>query len=493
MQKTQIIKGGVMLSVNKSFTTAELLLVTSQADPYTFLERDDVTFSDIFLSISEISNIQKIIQELGIILQKDRACLSFIPTEKIHVKKVAPLNFLVLESFEMRSANRTNWLTPPFNRFGFRNITTIHDVDLISKGGGAIRPLLAKPHQQELEMIMYQSHDKTERTFLDMLVKTHTDSIVILHEGSIIYEKYFNGQEADTPHIQFSITKSLLSLIVNKLIHDGVINPEMHVSEYIPELKDSAFGDARVIEVLDMTTATKFNEEYGNLDSDITKHWIAASYLTQPTDYNHPKTMRTFLTGIQKEGEHNQVLHYVSANSEVLSWVVEKATQFNGCKKTVNEFFVELIWSKIGAEHNACIIKDSAGDSSWAAGFTATTRDMARVGEMILNKGRVGDEQLISSKVFEDMCKRDLRVQFIACNLELTFPSLQGWSYTNQFWCTNNEHGAFTAIGIHGQLLYIDPRANLVVAKNSSHPEALDQWLDHDAFFGIHALAQKLL
>ena len=271
---------------------------------------------------------------------------------------------------------------------------------------------------RSLKKIFYQSHDKTERTFLDMLIKTHTDSIVVLHEGKIVYEKYFNGQEPDTPHIQFSITKSLLSLIVNHLIQNEVINPEKRICEYIPELKDSAYGDARILEVLDMTVGIKFNEEYGNLESDITKHWIAASYLSQPTDYNHPKTIRSFLTRIQQEGEHNQVLHYVSANSEVLSWLVENATQLAGCKKNVNELFVELIWSKIGTEHDAFIIKDSAGDASWAAGFTATAKDMARVGQMILNNGLVGDEQLISSKIFDFICQRDKRPQFVASGLE---------------------------------------------------------------------------
>ena len=133
------------------FTKTELLLTTGQVYPLAFSEGDRVTFSDISLSISAKSSCQEIIKELGITLQQQNVYLSTISPEKIRVKKVAPLSFRVLEPFELHYANRTNWLTPPFNHFGFRNITTIHNVDIISRGDGAIRPLLLEPYHEELE------------------------------------------------------------------------------------------------------------------------------------------------------------------------------------------------------------------------------------------------------------------------------------------------------------------------------------------------------
>lgn len=481
-----------MLSV--SYTKTELLHATSQVEPLIFREGESVTLSDISLSTSVQLSSQKIIQALGLALLQHNACLSPIKPEAIYVEEASPLRFRVLQSFELHSASRANWLTPPFNRFAFRNITCIHNLNVISRGDAAVRPLVSsRLPEEELEKIPYQSNDKTERTFMDMLIKTHTDSIIVVHQDKIVYEKYFNGQDPDIPHIQFSLTKSLIGIIVTQLIYDKVINPTASIGEYIPDLKDSGFADASVTEILDMTTGLKYNEEYANPNSDVAIHLIAASYMDQPVDYSREKTIRTFLTTIKKEREHNQVFQYVSANTEVLSWLVENATQLTGCKKTVNELFVERIWSKLGTEQNAFIIKDSADDSSWAGGFTAITRDMARVGQMILNNGKIGEEQLISQEVFEFMRQRDMRPQFaVSGNVEL-YPAMKGWSYANQFWWTNNEHGAFTGIGINGQLLYIDPKAKMVVAKNSSHTNAVDQWLDWDAFFAIHALSKHLM
>jgi hypothetical protein len=279
-------------------------------------------------------------------------------------------------------------------------------------------------------------------------------------------------------------------MITAELIVNGTIDPEKQIEKYIPELAGSAFADARVIEVLDMTAGIKYHEEYDSPEADVRKHLIAAGYLSPPPGYSAAKTLRTFLPTIKKGGEtHHRAFHYVSANTEVLSWLVEKATELKGEKKTVNQLFHEKIWSKIGTEQDAYILKDSVGKPSWCGGFTATTRDMARVGQMILNRGRGENGQLLSPQTFEFMESRDLRAQY-ALSLYGSLPSTKGWSYANQFWWSHNEHQAFTGVGIHGQLLYIDPKANMVIAKNSSHPLAEDAWIYLDAVFAIHALAK---
>lgn len=279
---------------------------------------------------------------------------------------------------------------------------------------------------------------------------------------------------------------------MGQLIVDGIIDPEKRVSEYVPELADSGFSDARVIEVLDMTTALKHNEEYTNPDSEVVRFLRAASYFEQPEGYDREKTIRSFLPNVQKEGEHHLAFSYRSINTEVLSWIVEKATALAGSQRTVSELVIDWIWSKLNTEHEAGVMLDSSGTPTWTGGFTATTRDMARVGQMVLNNGKVGNNQLISSKVFEFMRQRDRRLQFSRAGLEHSDPSKKGWSYANQFWWTHNEHGAFTGIGIYGQVLYIDPVADMVVAKNSSHTVPEGDWLEFDVFVALEALGQYI-
>lgn len=492
--KTALLKESKMSSI--TLTNAHLLTATSQTDPFLFPEGFVVHFPEVFLPVSIESSSLDIIKELGKVFQQYKGCLFPIPPDAIQVESVTPLSFRILKTFKLHSVVRDNWIAPPFNRIAFRNIAVIHNLEKIPRGNEAVRPLLSsetRPLPEQLEKVPYLSHDKIARTFEEMLIKTHTDGILILREGQTVYEKYFNGQASDVPHIQFSVTKSLIGIIVAELIQEGIINPEKCIGEYIPELINSGFGDARVIEVLDMTTELKYLEEYTNPDAEVVRHMVAATYLNPPTGYKQEETLRQFLPSIKKGGKHDQAFHYVSANTEVLSWLVENATQLAGNKKTVKELFAELIWTKLGAEQDAFIIKDKVGDTTWAGGFTATTRDMARIGQMILNKGKVGDKQLISPKTFEFICARDRRPHFAASGLEKTDPAKKGWSYINQFWWTHNKNGAFSAQGIHGQNIYIDPEAKIIIAKNSSHTEAEGEWLEYDFFVAAEAITDYLI
>lgn len=472
-----------------SYTKAQFLGLTEQEAPLVLSEGSQVVLSDISLAISVQESSQRILEELGKFFKKSQVCLSPINPQHLFFEQVNPLTFKVLRTLTIHSANRSNWFFPPVNRFALRAIDVIFDCATIAKKTSYVWELKQKKigvPKEVVESVSYKSHDGTNKPFGYMLTQTHTDGIVALHNGEIFYENYFDGQDANTPHLQFSVTKSLIGSLVAQLIVEGLIDPEKLIKDYIPELTESAFGDARVIEVLDMTTALKYSEEYADPESDVRKHMAAAGYLPQPADFPYPKTLRTFLATIKKEGEHYQLFRYVSANTEVLSWLIERAA-----KCPVNEIFADRIWSKIGPEHDAVIIADSAGVASWGGGFAATTRDMARIGLMMLRQGRAEQEQLLSPESFAFMRNRDTRAHYVKSK-DALFPQ-EGWSFANQFWWTHNEHGAFMGIGIHGQLLYIDPKADVVVAKNSSHPEAEDLWIEHDAFIALHALIKKIV
>lgn len=479
-------------SISLCWKMQTFLTETTQSEPYDFKQGTSLELTDISFPEIPPTSFQEIIQELGQVLKKVHVCLSQIPPDKVKIVKTSPLTFFFLDALKIRSANLVNWRDFPFNRFAFHNLDSLHAISTISRRNKPpialhdFRPLIP---QLEIEEIKYIDCNGDQQPFSNMLEKVHADSIVILKDGRIAYEKYFNGNTQDSRHILFSVSKSLMALVVTKLIHEKIIDPEKLIGEYIPELKDSGFGDARVIEVLDMTTGLKFNEDYTDKHSEMSVHFISGGYNTPPEGYKGAETLRVFLPTIQKDGDHHSTFHYVSVNSEVLSWLVEKATEKAGKKRTVNELFEEDVWSKIGAEHDAFIIVDKAHDATWSGGLNVTIRDMARLGQMILNRGKVGNEQLLPTAVFDFMCNRDMRAHFLASGQEEKDKYKNGWSYANQFWWTNNEHKAFCARGIYGQIIYIDPKTKMVFALNSSHENASSQLIG-DAFTAFHAISK---
>jgi CubicO group peptidase (beta-lactamase class C family) len=472
-------------SANSLSLTRQQLFDQASTMPINLLVGALITVSDICCPPS--SSAHSILQE---IFQQFNAVPGPFPQEAIFIENLNPLSLRVRHPFSLLCVSRSNWMAPPFNRFSYQHIPVLHEVDIISKGTASVTAALKDAQSDGLcaiiDQLHYQSDDGTQKTFLDALKMTNTDSIVVAFNGNIVYERYFNSH-ASSKHIQFSVTKSVLALIVMHLIQTGVIDSEKLVRDYVPELEGSAFAGASIVDVLDMTTAIRYNEDYANPESDIARHLKAAGYISIPKNYTHPTTQREFLKSLKKEGEHGRAFHYVSANSEVLAWLVEKATG-----KTVNELFYELIWSKIGAEQDAYIIKDAAGVASWGGGLCATTRDMAKIGQLILENGKLDSKQLLSATVFSSMKQRDRREQFVASQLEMIATNMAGWSYKNHFWFTANDHHAFLALGIHAQMIYIDPVAKMVIAKNSSQPLAQGNPHEFDILSAVHALSKHL-
>lgn len=356
-----------------------------------------------------------------------------------------------------KRVDKSNWLAPPFNRWGFQNISQFHNTANIYRGNLPVRELERKT--LDLDGLVYKNREGKTLTFREMLDATYTDGIVVLRKGNIVYERYFNDQQPQTRHIMFSATKSLVGTVAAVLVHQGMIDPKAKVSNYVSELEGSAFGDATVREVMDMTTAIQYSEDYTDLQSEVVSHMIATNYRPIPNDYTGPELLYDFLPTLKKKGEHGNAFHYVSANTEVLAWLVKRATG-----KSVIEIFSDNIWSKLGTERDGYIITDRAGQASWGGGFVGTLRDMARFGQMMLQFGQVGDFQLVPSEVVEDIRNGSSREAFAKSDEGKPGEAMEGWSYRNQWWVSHNEHGAYTALGIYGQWIYVDPKAQMVIA-----------------------------
>ncbi len=321
-------------------------------------------------------------------------------------------------------------------------------------------------------------------TWRDALLANYTDGILVLHRGRIVYERYFGVLKPEGQHGAMSVTKSFVGTLAAMLAAEGVLDPERKVVDYVPELGVSAFGNATVRQVMDMTTGIRFSEDYADPNAEVWAHAAAGNPLPKPPDYTGPRSYYEFLQTVKPEGVHGEAFHYRTANTDALGWILSRASG-----RTIAQLLSERIWSKLGAEQDAYMSVDSVGASFAGGGLSCGLRDLARFGEMIRNGGRYNGRQIVPASAVEDIRRGGDKKAFAQAGYTL----LDGWSYRNMWWVTHNEHGAFMARGVHGQALYIDPKAEMVIARFASHPIASNAANDPTSLPAYHALARYLI
>ena len=168
----------------------------------------------------------------------------------------------------------------------------------------------------------------------------------------------------------------------------------------------------------------------------------------------------------------------------MVGWLIARVTL-----APPHEVLRDRIWSVLGAEDDAHLQVDSAGTPLVAVALNARLRDLARFGEMLRRDGAYNGRQIVPAAVVADLRRGGDRDAFARAG----YATLPGWSYHHQWWLSHNEHGAYTARGIHGQAIYVDPKAEMVIARFASHPLASNVNLDPTSLPAYHALARHLM
>lgn len=372
----------------------------------------------------------------------------------------------------------------PAMRWSVANFRQLMPTVNVARGPGAPVPL-TRALRDDLDGVRFLPVGSAQpMTWADSLLANYTDGILVLHRGRIVYERYFGVLEPDGLHGAMSITKSFIGTLAAILVAEGRLDPERLVAEYVPELASSAFGDATVRQIMDMTTGIRFREDYADPDAEIWSHARAGSPLPKPADYDGPRTYYEFLQTVHKQGEHGEGFAYKTANTDALGWILARVTGHS-----VAELLSERIWSRLGAEHDAYFSVDSVGTPFAGGGLNTSLRDLARFGEMLRNEGRWNGEQIVPAAVVEDIRRGGDPEDFAMAGYRL----LQGWSYRSMWWVTHDDHGVFAARGVHGQVLYVDPKAEMVIARFASHPVAANAVIDPTSLPAYQALAEHLL
>lgn len=381
----------------------------------------------------------------------------------------------------IKFANGSNYQFPR-TRWSFSHGRELGPTSNVWHGAGPVSVLPVA--LRDLDKLRFADEKGSDISWADMHSLTYTDSILVLHKGKIVYERYLGITKTYLPHIAMSVTKSFVGTLAATLAAEGKLDPSAPVTQYIPELKDTAYGDAAVRQVMDMTIGVQYSENYADPKAEVWDYARSGGLLPTAATYDGPKTFYDFLVKLKKEGKHDEAFAYKTVNAEVLAWIVKRATGQN-----LSDLLSERIWQKLGTENDAYFSVDSVGTEQGGGGLNLTLRDMARFGEMMRLNGKFNGQQIIPAVAVEDIRKGADPAKFAKAG----YATLPGYSYRNMWWVGHNSHQTFEARGIHGQRIYIDPVAEMVIVKFSSHPIAANGATDPVTYRAFQALANHLM
>lgn len=380
---------------------------------------------------------------------------------------------------------------PDSNYFSFPKMrwTVCHFRELlptkqVSRGLGAPAPLMRELDPAIDDVTFAPIGGGDLMTWQESLAANYTDGILIMHKGRIVYERYFGCLNESGKHGAMSMTKSLTGLLAEILVAEGALDDSAVVSNVVPELADSAFGSATVRQVMDMTTALDYSEDYSDPEADIWVYSRAANPLPKPADYSGPRTYFEYLQTVRQAGPHGKAFAYKTINTDALGWIISRVSN-----KSVTELLSERIWSRMGAEQDGYFTVDSIGIPFAGGGLSAGLRDMGRLGQLMLNGGVINGERLFPEQVVTNIRAGASTEAFAKAG----YRTIPGGSYRSMWWIFNNVHGAFAARGVHGQTVYIDPIAEVVIVRFASHPAAKNAVIDPASLPAYQAVADHLL
>ena len=306
--------------------------------------------------------------------------------------------------------------------------------------------------KEDFELPDSYEFEGEQLNLIEGLEHFHTDGLIILHDGKMLFEKYWNGNTKDSKHIAFSVSKSYLSALFGIAIEEGLIKSiDDNVSIYLDDFEGTGYEDVKIKNLLQMSSGIEFNEDYADPNSDINRFARATAKGSSFRDF-----AKTLKNG-KKQGTYN---HYVSLDTQVLGMILESVTDM-----PLREYLYKRIWSKIGTESDAYYIADKTGTDMALGGLNATLRDFSKFGQLYLNEGSWDGEQIVpKSWVVKSHTPDAPHLMPNAGDL-----SSSEWGYGYQWWIPGDPLTDYTAHGIFNQFIYVDPVSNVVIAKTSSN------------------------
>jgi len=344
-------------------------------------------------------------------------------------------------------------------------------------------PQELQKYQQAIDALTFTPLGSDQpMTWEASLYANYTDGMLILHKGKVVYERYFGCLGEAGKHAAMSMTKSLTGLLAEILVVEGKLDEQARVATIIPEIGKSAFATATVRQVMDMTTGLHYSEDYSDPHADIWAYSAAASPLPKPKGYKGPNGYWEYLQQVRPEGKHGEAFHYKTINADMLGWIISRTAD-----KSVTDLASERLWRPMGAEQDAYMTVDAKGVPFAGGGLSAGLRDLGRLGLLMLNEGVINGERLFPAEVV-----RKIRAGGDPAKFGTAYPALIGGSYTSMWWIYPGNDGVIAARGVHGQTIYVDPAAQMVLVRFASFPKSENTLIDPTSLPAFRAVATYL-
>ncbi|HEY3996152.1 MAG TPA: serine hydrolase [Mycobacterium sp.] len=377
-----------------------------------------------------------------------------------------------------------NWLSEPYSHWSFRHVDEFVPTALISRGTGptAELPAIGAP----IAEIPVTGTDGSATTVGAVMASTATDGWAVAHRGSLVAEKYFDGMEAHTRHLLFSVSKSLVAAVVGALHWGGAVELDAPVTTYVPALANCGYAGATVRHLLDMRSGISFSDNYLHPTAEV--HVLDQVMGWAPrSSPDVPATLREFLLTLRQKSAHGGPFQYRSCETDVLGWICEVVGG-----QRMPELMSELLWSRIGAQCDATIGVDSDGTGFFDGGINACLTDMIRFGSLFLHDGvSLTGQQVVPASWIADTVDGgpDSRQAFAASPDDNQMP---GGMYRNQVWVPYPGSNVVLCQGMWGQMIYVNRPAEVVAAKLSTQSDSQDPQTLLDTLRAFDAVAHEL-
>lgn len=367
-----------------------------------------------------------------------------------------------------------NYSSYPMSMWAFRNAGAVLNTIVVPREGDIRR--LPGPLRPEIGEWLFPDGKGGKIGFDTLFEANYADGVLVVQGGRLLHEAYFHQFNERSHHIWFSMTKSLVSAVFGLLVDQGKVALDASPVEYIPELKGSGFERVTIQQVLDHSSAIDFKENYTDPDSDFLRFYAPAlnmAWLPGAADVQPGNAeiygVQDFLVQFVKPDPAlapGAAFDYNSTNADVLGWLIARISG-----QPLQDFIQHNLWARLGAEHDALLAVDRALVPVATGGMNTTLRDAARFGMMIRDRGEFAGEQVIPAQWVDATLAVDDRLK---ANMEAN-PKYgeEPWSaYHNMWWILDAGAGEYCAVGIHGQVIYINRGADTVMAWFSSQPVA---------------------
>ena len=363
-------------------------------------------------------------------------------------------------------ANLANWRTAPHSQWAFQNVRQLIPTANI-RSAQSTQPF-TDGDSSLLDTKCFACADG--KSLETILSESYADSLVVLHQGKRTWQWQASHCDVNQPHIVFSVSKSITAMLAGILIDQGLLDTTKPILHYLSGVKGSAYEDCSLQQLLDMQVALGFEEAYLEPTGDYRRYRDATGW--NPVDQNNPgPDLEAFLYGLKKtESSHGEVFVYNSPNSDLLGLLIERTAGVSFA-----ELLSSLIWQPMGSEIDGYVTVDRMMLGRGAGGICVTVDDLARFGQLVIDQGAAANRQIVSESWIANTVTQGSRSAWQKGDFVGLLPN---GCYRNQWYQVGDADKSLMALGIHGQWLYINPTAEVVIAKMASQPEPVDDRLD---------------